>query len=340
MFSLKTQSLMALLSAVIVASSSLAVVAATNRQPTRIQRQPYQGEVSRTGLRAPVLDNQYEGGANRNESLDAGAYDADPLTGGTFGRGPSNFGATVDIGGTPMTTTSQLQLLASRNVVILVDRSSSMREKDCPGHISRWRWCQDQAELFSSQTAGVLNERFTLALFAHSYDIYPGVTLDQMRRLFEHNKPGLGTHPEGALREVFDSYFRGEMGQKPLAIAVVSDGEPNDPDKVADVIREATWQMRSPDQITITFLQVGHADDGTDILREFDQQLKRRGAKYDIVDHRNFYDLQRLGLLGSLVASIKATTPAVVKSPAMPKAKPRQAQRPVLRPALRQTWNR
>ncbi len=48
------------------------------------------------------------------------------------------------------------------------------------------------------------------------------------------------------------------MGQKPLAIAIVSDGDPNDEDKVAEVIKEATWQMRSPDQISITFLQVGH----------------------------------------------------------------------------------
>lgn len=309
---------------------------------TRIQRQPYQGGVSRTGIIEPSYDNEYQGGSRRGNldsgiqdrgTLDSGIYDTAPLGGGITGRGPSNFGATVDIGGEPMTTTSQLQLLSSHAVAILVDRSTSMREKDCPGHISRWRWCQEQAELFGQQTAGVLNERFTLATFSHSYDIYPSVTLGQMRQVFESNKLKIGTHPEGAMREIFDAYFRGAMGQKPLVVAVISDGEPNDPEKVERVIKEATWQMKSPDQISITFLQVGHGDDGSEILQEFDQNLRRRGAKYDIVSRKNFYEVQRLGLLGSLVASIKEhmPAPAVVKS-SPKKAKPKP---PSLRPALR-----
>lgn len=355
----KLQTTLALLSTLVVAAGSLCVfgfdagnlgIGATYRQPTRVQRKPIQGQVSKTGTLVPMMDT-YSGGA-RDANLDSGVYDQGPLgsgvydndnaplRGGAFDRAPHFSGATVDIGGTPMTTTSQLQLLSTRNVVILVDRSSSMNEKDCPGHVSRWRWCQEQAELFSEQIAGVLNERFTLGLFAHNYEIYPGVTLEQMGRLFGRKKLGLGTHPEGALREIFDSYFRGDMGQKPLAIAIVSDGDPNDEDKVAEVIKEATWQMRSPDQISITFLQVGHDEDGTDTLREFDQQLRRQGAKYDIVDRRSFYDVQRLGLLGSLVAAIKATTPAVVKTPAKPKAKPRPAARPGLRPAQRPMWQR
>jgi hypothetical protein len=310
---------------------------------TRIQRQPYQGGVSRTGILAPIEDNEYQTGARRGSldrgardqgSLDSGAYDMAPLGGVITGRSPSNFGATVDIGGTPMTTTSQLELLSGHAVAILVDKSTSMNEKDCPGHISRWRWCQEQAELFSQQTAGVLSERFTLAMFAHNYDIYPSVTLDQMRRLFEHTKRKIGTHPEGALREIFDAYFRGSMGQKPLVIAVISDGEPNDPEKVEEVIREATWQMKSPDQVSVTFLQVGHDEDGSEILREFDQQLRRRGAKYDIVDRKSFFEVQRLGLLGSLVASIKEHTPApaLVKSPKKTKPKPKS---PALRPTMR-----
>ncbi len=232
-----------------------------------------------------------------------------------------------------MNTTSQLQLLSTRNVAILVDRSTSMHEKDCPGHISRWRWIQEQAELFSEQTAGVLNERFTLGLFSHSYDIYPNVSLGQMRQLFNRTHLKIGTHPEGALREIFDAYFRGAMGSKPLAIAIVSDGEPNDPEKVADVIRQATWQMKSPDQVAITFLQVGHGDEGAENLREFDQQLRRHGAKYDIVDTKNFYELQRLGLLGALVSSIKAHMPAVANT-AAPKAKPKP-KLPSLIPAMR-----
>jgi len=315
---------------------------AANQPSTKVQRKPYQGGVSRTGFRVPVLDNDYSAGkasldtsAYDQGNLEAGVADIRPMSGNLYERGPMGSGATVDIGGTPMTTKSQLQLLSTRNVAILVDRSSSMREKDCPGHISRWNWCQQQAELFSEQTAGVLSERFTLAFFAHHYDIYPSVTLDQMRRLFEHSKPKLGTHPEGALQEIFDAYFRGAMGSKPLVVAVISDGEPNDPDKVADVIRDATWQMKNPDQIAITFLQVGHGDDGTDILREFDQQLKRQGAKYDIVDRKSFYELQRLGLLGALVASIKATMPAVAKTPPSkpkPKAKPKLPQ---LRPPVK-----
>lgn len=315
--------------AIIAALAIVMPVWAANQSSTRIQRRPYQGQVSRTGNLEPSFDNAYKTSQDASHSdkgnLESGVSDSGPLSGNLYERYPSYAGATVDIGGTPMTAKSQLQLLSTRNIVVMVDKSTSMKDKDCPGPVSRWRWCQDQAELFSSQTAGVLNDRFTLAMFANNYDIYPSVTLDQMSRLFEHTKLKIGTHPEGALREILDAYFRGQMGQKPLAIAIISDGEPNDPEKVADVITEATWRMKSPDQVSITFLQVGHDEEGSEILRDFDQQLRRHGAKYDIVDRKSFFELQRLGLLGALVASIKAHEPVVAKKtqPAKAKAKPK-----------------
>jgi hypothetical protein len=278
-----------------------ALSAAFAAEPTTRLR-PLQGQVSKQGgFRIPRMDNSMQGNVNTRGAFEQGVFDKEP-------RNLSGSSAVLDLGDQRFTLKDQLDILSRRNVAVVVDRSTSMKEDDCPGDTSRWEWCQNQAQFFTRQTAGVLNNGITLALFSRDYDIYPNVTVDQVRNIFSRTKCKMGTKPERPLRAILGSYLSGPMS-KPLSIAVVSDGEPNDPEDLAQLITETTWRMNNPDQISITFLQVGTEHDGTKILNALDNHLVRQGAKYDIVDYKNFYDLQRMGLMGAIVASVHEAAP-------------------------------
>lgn len=271
------------------------------------------GNVNARGAQAGINDTNMQGGIGDRGARLPGILDKGAFERGTFDqdRNPPNLSgssAVLDLGDRTFTLKDQLDIIAKRNIAVVVDRSTSMKEDDCPGDRSRWEWCQDQAQFFSRQTAGILNNGITLALFSRDFDIYPNVTVDQVRYIFSNTKCKLGTKPERPLRAILGSYLSGPM-TKPLSIAVVSDGEPNDPEELAQLITETTWRMQNPNQISITFLQVGTEDDGTKILNALDHHLVRQGAKYDIVDHRNFYELQRMGLMGAIVASVHETAP-------------------------------
>jgi hypothetical protein len=62
--------------------------------------------------------------------------------------------------------------------------------------------------------------------------------------------------------------------------------------------------MRSPHEITITFLQIGTEREGYELLHDLDQNLMREGAKYDIVSSKPFPEVVRDGLARSLVDAI------------------------------------
>jgi hypothetical protein len=70
---------------------------------------------------------------------------------------------------------------------------------------------------------------------------------------------------------------------------------------VEDTIEDATRQMRSPDEVVITFLQIGEDLEGNDFLSRLDAHMPGR---YDIVDTKTFNQVQSLGLKEALVDSL------------------------------------
>ena len=62
--------------------------------------------------------------------------------------------------------------------------------------------------------------------------------------------------------------------------------------------------MVEPDQITLTFLQIGDSFQGRDFLLDLDDELVNEGAKYDIVDTKTFQQLKAEGLAKCLVDAL------------------------------------
>jgi hypothetical protein len=62
--------------------------------------------------------------------------------------------------------------------------------------------------------------------------------------------------------------------------------------------------MKNPNEISITFLQVGVDPKATRYLRELDNDLVRGRASYDIVTSKSFDQLNKSGLALALLDAV------------------------------------
>lgn len=205
----------------------------------------------------------------------------------------------------PNTLQGQLSILSKYDVNLLLDRSGSMAEPDCGGE-SRWEWCRSQTERLSDVTSTVFPDGFELILFALDYEDEGKRTLSNLNDVFTNNHPGGSTVMSGAIRHCFQQYLhRRELGSnRPLVIAVITDGMPQDCDEIRTEIIAMTHKMHDFNEVKITFLKVGNATEGDAFMRELDDGLVLKGAEYDIVDSKSFDELRRCGLLKALTDAI------------------------------------
>lgn len=214
---------------------------------------------------------------------------------------------------------AEVAQLRGRQVTIVMDRSGSMKTEDCampmsfgafaPRTLSRWDWCLNQTVDLARQTAQVLPQGLTMVFFSGSDSVYHNVRANMIPNLFMQNSPDGGTNLVGALKHQLDDYFRSQsMGNnQPLVLAVVTDGDPDSPRALKDLIIEATHRMTSPNQITLTFLQVGNDSKGSNLLDELDHELTMKGASFDIVNVTPFGQVMSSGLARSLVNAVQTS---------------------------------
>lgn len=200
-----------------------------------------------------------------------------------------------------------LQKLSNHDVVIIVDRSGSMMTRDCPHGLSRWQWCGEQTLQMMHQTNGYIKD-VTIVLFSTGFMVYHNCDLKKLPLVFMLNRPMGSTETAEALQSQIGEYFfrrQATHGQcKPVVIAIITDGVPDNSDWLRMSIIDATKFMRDPAEISISFLQVGKDPFGTNLLQELDSKLTREGARFDIVDTKTFRELKEEGLTKALVDAI------------------------------------
>lgn len=213
---------------------------------------------------------------------------------------------------------AEVARLKGRHVTIVMDRSGSMKTEDCampmsfgafpPRTMSRWDWCLNQTVDLARQTAQVLPQGLTMVFFSGSDSVYHNVRANMIPNLFMQNSPDGGTNLVGALKRQLDDFFRAQsMGNnQPLVLAIVTDGDPDSPRALKDLIINATHKMTSANQITLTFLQVGNDSKGSNLLDELDRELTMKGASFDIVNVTPFRQVMASGLARSLVTAVQS----------------------------------
>lgn len=210
--------------------------------------------------------------------------------------------------------------LRGKHVTIVMDRSGSMKTKDCvvgmpmmgrfpnsSNMLSRWDWCTRQTFDLARQTAQVMPQGLSMVFFSGSDSVYHNVRPDEIPSLFARNEPEGGTNLVGALKRQFDDFFKAQQAgaTQPLVIAVVTDGVPDTPRALKDLLVGATQKMTAPDQLSIVFLQVGNDSNGSSLLQELDYGMMNYGASYDIVSVTPFNAVMNRGLAKSLVAAVQ-----------------------------------
>lgn len=216
--------------------------------------------------------------------------------------------------------------LSSHDVVLIIDKSYSMAKTDClpvpadtqvdssyfqdqsTAPVSRWQWCHDQTRDLTEKTQGSMPAGITIVLFSGDCEVFNNVNASTIETIFSNYTPKGATNTTAALKSQLDQYFerRGRLGPdtKPLLIAVITDGCPDEPFKLRRAIIDATLHMTKTDEISITFLQVGDDSGGSRLLKELDSSLVAQKAKFDIVDVTPFAEMRRIGLAHALLNEV------------------------------------
>ncbi|MBK9142271.1 MAG: hypothetical protein IPM23_07240 [Candidatus Melainabacteria bacterium] len=199
---------------------------------------------------------------------------------------------------------ANLVRLQGRDIVVIIDKSSSMSTRDAPGALSRWDWTGRQLTGLAGSLSHVPRSRLDLVLFDNDARVFEGVTMSGIPGIFSTHSPSGGTNVTRALKEQIDRAFvRGFS--RPLVIAVITDGAPSNARSLRELICQTTLKLASPDQLKITFLQVGSESQGNRLLPQLDRELSREGARFDIVDSKSFAELTSRGLAAALVDAVK-----------------------------------
>ena len=213
---------------------------------------------------------------------------------------------------TPMMSagvTRAAKILANYDVELIVDRSMSMRKRDCPGYDSRWGWCGKQAESLSFQLEKLSPKGVTVTTFASDYAVYEHLAPFQIDSLFTNSRLQYGTRMAEPLQDRLQRALqRYKNTGKPALIAVITDGVPHpayEPQLVVNTLIDASKFMKNPNAVRVVFMQVGARDRfGQIFLNDLDNRLVEWGAKYDYVQTASFERLQQVGLAQALADTI------------------------------------
>lgn len=223
----------------------------------------------------------------------------------------------------------EIQRLGTYDLALVIDKSASMtyrlNQKNAPAKpgigeiepanvpvvakdpaesITRWQWCRNQAANLANQIKKVLPSGLKISMFSNAFNSYSNVDGGKVESLFNEVEPSGGTHVSKVLQHHFDEYFarRDANGgnSKPLLLAMITDGAPEDAYRAKEAIINATKQMKSSDEILVAILQVGNDRRAPKILASLDNDLVGEHAKYDIVEVKSFDEVKRQGLAKTL----------------------------------------
>lgn len=189
-------------------------------------------------------------------------------------------------------------MIENRDYTVIIDKSGSMSMDDCKGQ-TRWDAAREGTEALARKCATLDPDGITVYFFAGTFKRHDNVTPDKVSQVFAEHEPFGSTDTAGVLSDAFKHWsIRKKAGELKggETMLVITDGEPNDRQAVARVIKEVTTQMDADPELAISFLQVGKDGAAKSFLQYLDDGLEKEGAKFDIVDTKTFDEIEEKGL--------------------------------------------
>lgn len=196
--------------------------------------------------------------------------------------------------------------LVNYNVTILIDKSGSMSETDCPGGKSRWDYVQEFANSITKKAEQFDTDGIDVVMFSGTPKLYENVTSAKVAQIFAENEPNGTTGTAEALKVVFDKYNKAKAvgTTKPILVMVFTDGEPNDSALLTKTIIDHANSLSDDSETGIQFIQIGKNEAARKALESLDNDLQAKGAKFDIVDTKNESEMDNLSITDILEAAI------------------------------------
>lgn len=207
------------------------------------------------------------------------------------------------------------KLLDGYEVVFLVDRSDSMEGGlgIGPQDISRWTWCRRELSNFAAfmeNCSGSPREAvFKVVPFNGEFQINHAAKPLDLERIFNEITPRGTTNLYAPMQSVIQDYFDDHAlaAKKGLLIIVLTDGLPNQGDKVDELIINTSKMMGRSDQVVISLIEVGKTEEADRLFSELDNELVGRGASSDIVGAKHFEEVLRDGLKETIYQALAQT---------------------------------
>jgi len=172
--------------------------------------------------------------------------------------------------------------LSEFDYVFCIDTSGSMSTRST--RFEGKNRLQEGEELVQglAQIIGQIDvDGLTLITFGQGVNLYDGVTADKVHDVFEKIQV-YGTTPTAKALE--KAVEKAKASSKKTVCFVLTDGQPDSMPAVEKVIVDQANSQTRDEDFTFCFLQVGDDPGATEFLRFLDDDLQKRGAKFDIVD--------------------------------------------------------
>jgi Mg-chelatase subunit ChlD len=195
--------------------------------------------------------------------------------------------------------------LSKYNYTLIIDKSGSMGLRDQPNAKSRWEAIEEVCYAFAGKLEKLDDDGFDLYLFSSRFKRFEGVNSGKVQQVFQEIEPSGSTDLTGVLQDAINQFLLRRAKGKPEIIVVVTDGEPDDRPSVARTIMEIANKLRTEEELSFTFIQIGNDPNATRFLKQLDDDLVKLGAKYDIVDTKTVSEVEEIGLTEALLDAIR-----------------------------------
>ncbi|MCC5599436.1 VWA domain-containing protein [Nostoc favosum] len=194
---------------------------------------------------------------------------------------------------------SEKHNLEKRDYTLIIDKSGSMSDPDngLEGSKSRWDVMQESTLALARKCEKYDPDGITIYIFSNKFKRFENVTASKVKQIFKENEPSGRTNLASVLQDALQNYFqrkaKGQAKANGETILVVTDGEADEQFEVIKVIVEATKQIDRPEELAISFIQIGNDQSATRFLKFLDDSLEEKAeAKYDIVDTVTIEDIE------------------------------------------------
>jgi uncharacterized protein YegL len=210
--------------------------------------------------------------------------------------------------------------LVDRDFTVIIDRSGSMADPALAGKArTRWEASEEATIALARECNKYDPDGITVYTFGSNFHRFDNTTESKVGEIFRQVRPNGSTRLAEVLEDAFfgaNGYIarkkRGQAKKNGELFCVVTDGQPDDQQAVADVIIRASHELTDPNEVNITFIQVGDDRKAKEFLVNLDDKLEApegqqgnsRYAKYDIVDTLTIDQLGGKDLTEVLVAAV------------------------------------